>query len=181
MNTIDLSLGVDIGSVSVKLVLMERDQIIHEVYRRYQGKPFETLYELLNSDFSDLKEQTFHLGLTGIGGKTAQTLLNGMFYGEIISLARGNRHIVPEVRTVIDMGGEDSKLLIIDGRTGTVEDFSMNAQCAAGTGSFLDQQAGRLRISIEEEFGQLALKSKNPPHIAGRCSVFAKTDMIHLQ
>ncbi|MEA2030788.1 MAG: acyl-CoA dehydratase activase [candidate division Zixibacteria bacterium] len=181
MNNTNLSFGIDIGSVSVKLVLMEKDEIVREVYRRFHGKPFETLYELLNNEFSDLKERSFHFGLTGIGSKTVKSLLNGRFYSEIGSLARGNRHIVPEVRTVIDMGGEDSKLLIIDERTGTVEDFAMNAQCAAGTGSFLDQQAGRLRISIEEEFGQLALKSKNPPHIAGRCSVFAKTDMIHLQ
>ena len=62
-----------------------------------------------------------------------------------------------------------------------VSDFSMNTMCAAGTGSFLDQQATRLGVAIEKEFGELALKSKNPPRIAGRCSVFAKTDMIHLQ
>ncbi|MBU8932835.1 MAG: CoA activase [candidate division Zixibacteria bacterium] len=181
MGKTHLSLGIDIGSVSVKLVLTDHNQIVHEVYRRFHGRPFEVLCRLLRDDFGDLAGSSINLGLTGIGGKTAQSLLGGTFYGEIASLARGNQSLAPQVRTVIEMGGEDSKLLLLDGRTGTVEDFAMNAQCAAGTGSFLDQQAGRLCISIEDEFGQLALKSKNPPRIAGRCSVFAKSDMIHLQ
>ncbi len=181
MNTVHKSLGIDIGSVSVKLVLMDEGKITKEVYRRFHGGPFETLYELLNDQFDELKGQSFPLGMTGIGGRTAQSILGGKFSGEIASLARGNYHTAPQVRTVIEMGGEDSKLLILDGKQKTIIDFAMNAQCAAGTGSFLDQQAGRLKISIEDEFGQLALKSKNPPRIAGRCSVFAKSDMIHLQ
>ena len=90
----------------------------------------------------------------------------------------------PEVRTVIEMGGEDSKLIMMNGtetEANTLADFEMNTVCAAGTGSFLDQQANRIGVSIEKEFGEMALKSKNPPRIAGRCSVFAKSDMIHLQ
>jgi len=176
-----MALGIDIGSVSVKLVLIENGEIIRHVYQRFRGGPFETLQDILNNQFSDLSGQSFYLGLTGIGGKTARTILGGEFFGEIASLAAGNQKLVPHVKTVIEMGGEDSKLLILDNERGIIEDFAMNAQCAAGTGSFLDQQAGRLKISIEDEFGQMALKSKNPPRIAGRCSVFAKSDMIHLQ
>ncbi|HWR83501.1 MAG TPA: acyl-CoA dehydratase activase, partial [Candidatus Deferrimicrobium sp.] len=175
------SLGIDIGSVSVKLVLLHEGEIVREVYRRFRGGPFETLYELFTEQFPELSGQSFPLGMTGIGGKTAQSILGGKSFGEIAALARANFHVVPHVRTVIEMGGEDSKLLILDTERRTVEDFAMNAQCAAGTGSFLDQQAGRLKISIEDEFGKLALKSKDPPRIAGRCSVFAKSDMIHLQ
>ena len=175
------SLGIDIGSVSVKLVLVENDEIVASAYRRFQGNPFETLRELLDEQFGHLTAQSFCLGASGIGGKTAREVLGGRFFGEIGALAAGNYRIVPEAKTVIEMGGEDSKLLLLDSERHLVVDFAMNAQCAAGTGSFLDQQAGRLKISIEEEFGQLALKSKNPPRIAGRCSVFAKTDMIHLQ
>ena len=82
------------------------------------------------------------------------------------------------------MGGEDAKLITLarDSASGGVkiEDFSMNTACAAGTGSFLDQQANRLHLTIEE-FSAIALKSKTPPRVAGRCSVFAKSDMIHLQ
>ncbi|MFH1372248.1 MAG: acyl-CoA dehydratase activase [bacterium] len=175
------SLGIDIGSVSVKLVLVEGQQVVRETYRRFQSGPFETLHQLLTTEYAELARQPLLLGTTGIGGRTAQSVLGGRFYGEIAALARGNFHTVPQVRTVIEMGGEDSKLLLLDGERRIVNDFAMNAQCAAGTGSFLDQQAGRLKISIEDEFGRMALKSKNPPRIAGRCSVFAKSDMIHLQ
>jgi len=106
------------------------------------------------------------------------------FENEIIAQGKSIEYFYPQVRTVIEMGGEDSKLisLDLDERSGKIKicDFTMNAVCAAGTGSFLDQQAHRLELTVEE-FGRLALQSKNPPRIAGRCSVFAKTDMIHLQ
>ncbi len=175
------SLGIDIGSVSVKVVLVEDGEIIHSSYKRYRASPFETLQLILRSEFSGLDGSKIRIGSTGIGGKNVQSVLGGMSYGEIAALASSNLKLLSHVRTVIEMGGEDSKLLILDNVRQTVEDFAMNAQCAAGTGSFLDQQAGRLKISIEDEFGKLALKSKNPPRIAGRCSVFAKSDMIHLQ
>jgi predicted CoA-substrate-specific enzyme activase len=176
-----LSLGIDIGSVSVKIVLLKDGRLDRTVYQRFQSGPFRTLYQLLHENFPELQGAPIKLGLTGIGGKTAQSILGGKFFGEIAAIAHGNFMLAPEIRTVIEMGGEDSKLVLLDSTQRTVRDFAMNAQCAAGTGSFLDQQAGRLKISIEEEFGQLALKSKNPPRIAGRCSVFAKSDMIHLQ
>lgn len=175
------SLGIDIGSVSVKLVIREHDKILHAVYHRFQGSPFKTLYNILSEQFMSISGQTINLGFTGIGGKTAQSILGGKSFGEIASIASGNFLVAPEVKTVIEMGGEDSKFLLLDGQQKIIKDFAMNAQCAAGTGSFLDQQANRLKISIEGEFGQLALKSKVPPRIAGRCSVFAKSDMIHLQ
>ncbi|MBC8414460.1 CoA protein activase, partial [bacterium] len=97
---------------------------------------------------------------------------------EVIALSYSTRKLYPHVKTIIEMGGEDSKLVLL--HEGAVKEFSMNSVCAAGTGSFLDQQAERLKLSIEE-FSELALKSEKPPRIAGRCSVFAKSDMIHLQ
>ncbi|MCK4427975.1 MAG: CoA activase, partial [candidate division Zixibacteria bacterium] len=125
------------------------------------------------------------LATTGTGGKLLGSILGGRFINEVIASVKATGFLCPEVRTVIEMGGEDSKLILLRydeiSRDSVLEDFSMNAICAAGTGSFLDQQANRLKISIEDEFGKLALKSKNPPRIAGRCSVFAKSDMIHLQ
>jgi len=90
----------------------------------------------------------------------------------------GALHYVPDVQTVIEIGGQDSKVIML--RDGIVTDFAMNTVCAAGTGSFLDQQAYRLRIPIEE-FGSLALHSKTQVRIAGRCTVFAESDMIHKQ
>lgn len=85
---------------------------------------------------------------------------------------------MPDVRTVIEIGGQDSKIIII--RDSVPVDFAMNSVCAAGTGSFLDHQAQRIGIPIEE-FGKFALKAKSPARIAGRCTVFAESDMIHKQ
>lgn len=179
--------GIDIGSISVNTVLIDQDGTIREEFYDYcYGKPFHQLLDRLESLFetypvSDMQFMVF----TGIGGKKAAEVLGGMHINEIIAQSTAVSSLYPEVRTVIEMGGEDSKLIFMD--QGTVEntsclsDFSMNSLCAAGTGSFLDQQAKRIGVKIEKEFGEMALKSKNPPRIAGRCSVFAKSDMIHLQ
>ena len=90
----------------------------------------------------------------------------------------------PKLKTILEIGGEDSKLIVLGeespGADHKVADFAINGACAAGTGSFLDQQASRMGIPIEQ-FGDVALKSEHPPRVAGRCSVFAKSDMIHLQ
>jgi len=85
---------------------------------------------------------------------------------------------VPGAQTVIEIGGQDSKIIIL--RQGVVIDFAMNTVCAAGTGSFLEQQAARLGIAIDK-FGKLALGAVTPVRIAGRCAVFAESDMIHKQ
>ncbi len=176
-------LGIDIGSVSVNFVVIDdAGHIVDDRYIRHMGKPMETARELL-SRAVDTYEIKF-VAATGTGGKTLAPLIGAAFVNEIVALARSFSYLHPQVRTVIDIGGEDSKLIILekglkDNRL-RVKDFSMNALCAAGTGSFLDQQASRLRFTIEE-FSEVALKSTNPPRIAGRCTVFAKSDMIHLQ
>ncbi|MEW5725890.1 MAG: acyl-CoA dehydratase activase, partial [Thermodesulfobacteriota bacterium] len=127
------------------------------------------------------RDRVVSLSLTGAAAKAMAPILNAPFVNEIIAHARSTHELHPDVRTVIDMGGEDSQLIILDGQgRGEIEDFAMNSMCAAGTGSFLDQQAHRLGFTIEE-FSREALKSQTPPRVAGRCSVFAKTDMIHLQ
>jgi predicted CoA-substrate-specific enzyme activase len=97
---------------------------------------------------------------------------------EISAHAVAARRYLPGVRTVLEIGGQDSKIILI--KDGVVSDFAMNTVCAAGTGSFLDRQAERLGIPISE-FGGRALFSKNPVSIAGRCAVFAESDMIHKQ
>ncbi|MCX6827072.1 MAG: acyl-CoA dehydratase activase [candidate division Zixibacteria bacterium] len=174
--------GIDIGSVSIKIAVLEENKnIIATTYKRFYGRPYQTLRELLDSGFAPYLNRPVKLGFTGIGGRTGVGILGGLFFGEIASTAMANYFLLPQVKTVIEMGGEDSKFLQLDSQKKTIVDFSMNNLCAAGTGSFLDQQAGRLKISIDEEFGQLALRAQNPPRIAGRCSVFAKSDMIHLQ
>jgi predicted CoA-substrate-specific enzyme activase len=182
MDFIKYSVGIDIGSVSIKIAALDRNgELARTTYKRFHGRPFQTLKNLLESEFFDITASPIKLGFTGIGGRTGAGILGGKNFGEIPSIAAANYLLLPSVRTIIEMGGEDSKFIQLDPEKRIVTDFSMNNLCAAGTGSFLDQQAGRLRISIDEEFGKLALKSKNPPRIAGRCSVFAKSDMIHLQ
>ena len=179
-------LGLDLGSVSLNSVVLSLEgDLLEERYSRTKGLPMETSLEVLNDLFKRYPPGTFKaVAVTGSGGKILSDLLDGFFVNEIISQAKAMEKLHPDVRTVIEIGGEDSKLILVEydkelGAT-LIKDFAMNTICAAGTGSFLDQQASRLEVSIEE-FGQMALKSKNPPRIAGRCSVFAKTDMIHLQ
>jgi predicted CoA-substrate-specific enzyme activase len=179
-----LYLGIDVGSISANTVIMDdHREVLEEHYTRIKGQPLQTVQRILEEILGRIPLDQFHtLSFTGIGGKLLSDLLGGNFVNEIIAQARAAQHFYPNVRTIIDIGGEDSKLILLKEEGGhlRINDFSMNTLCAAGTGSFLDQQASRLGLTIEE-FGELALKSTNPPRIAGRCSVFAKSDMIHLQ
>lgn len=181
-----LFLGLDVGSVSVNTVLMDEGMnILEDHYTRTKGQPIQTVVNVLKGTSSHIPmERVAKVAVTGSGGELVADLLGGEFVNEVIAQSRSVRKLYPGVKTVIEMGGEDSKLLILDpdgsSETTSLKDFSMNDLCAAGTGSFLDQQASRLGLTIEE-FGRLALESERPPRIAGRCSVFAKSDMIHLQ
>lgn len=182
-----LHLGIDIGSTSVNTVIINSEQeIIENRYDYCYGKPFHVLKGVLDEIFNKINpDQIGTISLTGSGGKRASELIGGNFVNEIIAHSTSIAKLYPQVKTIIEMGGEDSKLIFMesDGYAShsQLTDFAMNSLCAAGTGSFLDQQANRIGVSIENEFGDLSLKSKNPPRIAGRCSVFAKSDMIHLQ
>ncbi|HIE09404.1 MAG TPA: 2-hydroxyglutaryl-CoA dehydratase, partial [Armatimonadetes bacterium] len=119
------------------------------------------------------------VGTTGSGRQLAAVVAGAdVVKNEITCHAVAASREVPGVRTVIEIGGQDSKLILL--RDGIITDFAMNTVCAAGTGSFLDRQAQRLGIPIEE-FGELALRARNPCRIAGRCTVFAESDMIHKQ
>ncbi len=180
-----IHVGVDIGSISVNTVVVDGDgAILYEKYSYCHGQPFRRVLDVFQElqerfDFAELRTLSF----TGSGGEKAAELLGGGFVNEVVAQSRAVSELYPEARTVIEMGGEDSKLMFMEETASgsQLEDFVMNSICAAGTGSFLDQQAKRIGVSIEEEFGRLALKSQDPPRIAGRCSVFAKSDMIHLQ
>ena len=180
-------LGIDIGSVSINTaVIDENNNILEEFYDYVHGRPFNVLKERLSSVLEKHPAETIRgIAITGSGGKLATELIGGVFVNEIIAQATSTGILYPEARTVIEIGGEDSKLIILEkdpenGHSRLV-DFEMNSICAAGTGSFLDQQARRIGVPIENEFGIMALRSVDPPRIAGRCSVFAKSDMIHHQ
>jgi len=179
-------IGVDIGSISVNTVVLDEEkQVLQEYYDYCHGKPFKSFADRLSSIFEKENHFSGKIAFTGTGGRLAAQLLNGFFVNEIVAQSKAVTELFPHVKTIIELGGEDSKLIYLDDNQNKgstrLSDFVMNNLCAAGTGSFLDQQAKRIGVSIEKEFGELALQSENPPRIAGRCSVFAKSDMIHLQ
>jgi len=175
-------LGVDVGSVTTKLALLDAgDGLIAHLYLPTRGNPIEVVQEGLRRIQQELPAGT---DIAGVGTTGSARNLAGVIIGadlvknEITSHAVGALHYFPDCRTVIEIGGQDSKIIII--RDGIVTDFGMNTVCAAGTGSFLDHQALRLNLSIEE-LSRRALDSRSPVHIAGRCTVFAESDMVHKQ
>ncbi|MDD4780520.1 MAG: acyl-CoA dehydratase activase [Tissierellia bacterium] len=174
-------LGVDVGSVSTDLVLVdEKTNVIEKIYLRTKGKPINAIQEgfkiLKNKyDSNEIKA----VGTTGSGRQISSTLIGAdSVKNEITAHSIAALEISNDVRTIIEIGGQDSKIITI--KDGIVTDFAMNTVCAAGTGSFLDRQAERLDIPIED-FGDYALKAKTSVRIAGRCAVFAESDMIHKQ
>ena len=175
-------LGVDVGSVSTNLVLIdENGSLVEAIYIRTQGNPIKAVQDGMKQ-FS-LKSKG-ELKIKGVGTTGSGRQLAGVIVGADVVKNEITAHAVaalrenPRVRTVLEVGGQDSKIIILI--DGVVNEFAMNTVCAAGTGSFLDQQASRLDIPIQE-FGNYALKSKNPVRIAGRCAVFAESDMVHKQ
>ncbi|MFH1616295.1 MAG: acyl-CoA dehydratase activase [Planctomycetota bacterium] len=179
--------GIDIGSTSSDVVVLDKDgKVIHCDYKRTEGRPIETIRSQLQNLSNQVNFPDIVLTVaTGSAGRFLANLLAIPFINEVSAQAAAIWHLYPslEEMTVIEIGGQDSKLILLskDQGQGRIRDFTLNTVCAAGTGSFLDQQAQRLGIDIENKFGQMALESKTVPRMAGRCSVFAKTDMIHLQ
>ena len=175
--------GLDVGSGTAKVaVLNEKREILFHAYEKTHGQPVETAERLLAQVEEKFGGKLTGLTCTGTAGKTISQILGVAFVNEVMAHARAVEHFHPEARTIIDIGGEDSKLVFISHEDGKfrIKDFALNTLCAAGTGAFLEQQAARLGYTIQE-FSKLALKAENIPRIAGRCTVFAKSDMIHLQ
>lgn len=180
-------IGIDVGSTSSDIVVLDSaGKSILCDYQRTKGKPIETVRLQLDKVFRQINPSDITLAVaTGSAGRFLAKLLDIPFVNEVPAQATAICHLYPQLQqaTIIEMGGQDSKLIFLSAEHGRarVRDFTLNTVCAAGTGSFLDQQAQRLGVNIEGEFGRLALQSKTVPRMAGRCSVFAKSDMIHLQ
>ncbi len=173
-------IGIDVGSISTKGVVIDRNyQLLASQYLRTQGNPINSIKRLLWELGSQVNSSVRILGVgtTGSARRLAGVIVRAdIVKNEIITHAVAASHFYPDVQTVIEIGGQDSKIIIL--RDGVPVDFAMNTVCAAGTGSFLEHQATRLHIPIEE-FGERALRAKNRISIAGRCTVFAESDMIH--
>ena len=174
-------LGIDIGSISTKgIIINEQQDILASEYLMTEGNPIEAVRKLVKS----LKQQmnldeyrVVSVGTTGSARKLIGTLLGAVVIkNEITAHAIGTTSILPDVRTIFEIGGQDSKIILL--KDGIVTDYAMNTLCAAGTGSFLSSQSRRLGVDVTD-FGRIALTSKNPTNIAARCTVFAESDLVH--
>jgi len=178
-------LGIDIGSLTCKFVLInEKNEIIFSSYFRTEGNPIAAIQKGLSELRKQIKNHNPNVEIAGVGTTGSARYLAGVITGadliknEITAHAKGITHFVPDTKTVIEIGGQDSKIIILENRVAV--DFALNLICSAGCGAFLDAQAHRLGIPIEK-FGELALKSKNPTTVGSRCTVFCESDMIHKQ
>ncbi len=172
-------IGIDVGSLTTKLVLIDlKKEVLFARHRRNEGGPIQAVQTLFNS-LGPAPGPVAGVGATGSGRNLAAVMIGAdTVVNEITAHALAAREVEPGVNTVIDIGGQDSKIIYL--QQGVSVGFNMNTVCAAGTGSFLDHQASRLNIPIEQ-FGYYALRAQNPVAIAGRCGVFAESDLIHKQ
>ncbi len=171
--------GVDIGSLETKVVLLDDKNIVdYRVgrstydFKRVGSNLFKDLLEQHN-----LKKDDVYVMSTGYGRNTVSFADDRIT--EITAHARGVQYFYPEANSVIDIGGQDSKAIVISKKTGNVIDFQMNDKCAAGTGRFIEVMAGALEVPIQD-IGEIALKSNNPASISSTCTVFAESEVISL-
>lgn len=174
-------LGIDIGSISTKGVIIdEENRILASSYLWTEGNPIQAVKNVLNKLEKKVKDKNIKIlgvGTTGSARKLIGTMLGACsIKNEITAHAIGTLSKYPSVRTILEIGGQDSKIILLE--DGIVTDYAMNTLCAAGTGSFLSSQAKRLGIDVKD-FGPIALTSKHPTNIAARCTVFAESDLVH--
>ena len=176
-------IGIDIGSISTKGVLIDNDNnIIASEYIWTEGDPISATKKIIENIKNKIQESKINVDIYGIGTTGSArnligTILNAnIVKNEITAHAIGTLSRYPDVKTIFEIGGQDSKIIIL--RNGVVTDYAMNTLCAAGTGSFLSSQAKRLGVNIED-LGKIASLSKNPSKIAARCTVFAESDLVH--
>lgn len=174
-------LGLDIGSISTKGVVIDEDHHIEaSEYLFTEGDPIGAVKRLLYALKSQLIDRDYRIIAVGVTG-SARKLIGAMtgaavVKNEITAHAIGTMSLYPDVRTIFEIGGQDSKIILIE--NGFVVDYAMNTLCAAGTGAFLSSQAQRLGVKVEE-FGEIALQSTKATSIAARCTVFAESDLVH--
>jgi predicted CoA-substrate-specific enzyme activase len=198
-----INIGLDIGAISLKLAALgktgdlpilealcaahpdfrmtklEDRPLVLSAYRRISGSPIQSTYDLLQEFYDVVPEDRVEgIRVTGSGSRTIAKVLGLFFENEFKAIARMIGTFYPQVRTVFEIGGESSKYIRLAGTS--ITDYDRSGECAAGTGSFLDQQALRMQYSVED-VGQVCTTASCAARIAGRCSVFAKSDMIHAQ
>ncbi len=206
-----LGIGIDIGTVSVKLAVAADSEshgllndlakntdvfqpeqleledgvfVLLSKYRRIKGSPLDAIVSLLAAVGRPGAEHNVCAKATGAGARLVESLIAAKPLNEFSAITETVNALYPDVRTVFEMGGESSKYILLDRNTSEeplgIRDYGTNGDCAAGTGSFMDQQASRLKYDITE-IGDIVADADKAAQIAGRCSVFAKSDMIHAQ
>ena len=176
-------LGVDIGSVNAKLTLVdENSEVVRRDTEKVSAGPRAAVSSLINRLGEGVSlEDIIAAGVSGSGRGAIPVELGWTQYSSSLAIIAGLLHRHPDAKTIIQIGGQSTLVMELEDGLRKPWRVESNPLCAAGTGRFLEQQAYRLGISMEE-FASLALKCQGtPPRIAARCSVFAKTDLIHLQ
>lgn len=167
-----ISLGIDVGSTTAKVVLIENDEIVFSKYERHYSKVREKTIEILKELKNKIGPKRFNVAISGSAGFGISKITNIDFVQEVFATAEAVKKLIPDTDAVIELGGEDAKIIFLSG--GLEE--RMNGSCAGGTGSFIDQMITLLNVS-PEEFDDLSLNYQKIYPIASRCGVFAKTDV----
>ena len=176
-----LSLGLDIGSTTVKAVLTDRQsgQVLFRRYQRHHAEQRRTLCSLLQAVCEKFAGLPMRVAVCGSGGRPLADQMGVCYVQEVVANGAAVRALYPAARTAVELGGQDAKVIFFreeaDGTLST-SDMRMNGSCAGGTGAFIDEIAGLLRVPAEQ-FEALAAQGKQVYSISGRCGVFAKTDI----
>lgn len=176
-NDYRLKIGLDVGSTTAKMVVLDRDgRILSSYYERHNARVCELLSKFINSLKDDFGDVPVIITVTGSVGMAVAERLHCIFVQEVVAASEYARRIHPEAKALIDIGGEDAKVVFFNGRN---TDLRMNGNCAGGTGAFIDQMALLMGVS-NSEMNALALKAERTHPIAARCGVFSKTDVQNL-
>ncbi|MDR2602173.1 MAG: acyl-CoA dehydratase activase [Spirochaetaceae bacterium] len=181
-NKKNLHLGIDVGSTTVKAVLIhpETKEIVFSRYERHNACQSETVLAFLKEIFSKFQDAAFKLAVCGSGGRVIAEMINAPYIQEVVANSIAVRRFYPETSVAIELGGQDAKIVFFHrdplSKKLSASDMRMNGSCAGGTGAFIDEVAALLRIK-PEDFESLACKGTHVYDISGRCGVFAKTDI----
>lgn len=171
-----LNIGIDVGSTTVKVVVInEKEEILFSTYQRHMSEVRQKIISILQEVQTKFPNYSFRLALTGSGALTLYSKLKLNFVQEVIASGLSIKNKIPNADVIVELGGEDAKLTFLTNGT----DLRMNETCAGGTGAFIDQMASFLNLEVPQ-MDALALEAKNVYPIASRCGVFAKTDIVPL-
>ena len=170
--TKQLSLGIDVGSTTVKVVLREGEQILFQDYQRHMSQVRQKTLELLHEAAPYIGDRPFTVALSGSAGLGLAESVGIPFVQEVFATGEVVKNLEPDTSAVVELGGEDAKIIFFDGGV----DERMNGSCAGGTGAFIDQMATLLNVTVDE-MDEMSLRHQRIYPIASRCGVFAKTDI----